>query len=154
MHDFEAETADQICAAESEVASLRARVAELEAELAAIDRALAGEPVPPDASERARRVARLVSIGRGAVTVGGRPMPAPKDDGLTAEDRAKGWRWDASGPYLMLNDDVEDRRAAVTIHGWNTDYTVNGPKAFGSGPETGAAGQRAAVARLRAAGIL
>ena len=57
MHDHEAETADQIVAAESEVERLRA-------ELAAIDRALAGEPVPPDASERVRRVADAVTWER------------------------------------------------------------------------------------------
>ena len=57
MHDHEAETADQIVAAESEVERLRA-------ELAAIDRALAGEPVPPDAGERVRRVAEMARFAR------------------------------------------------------------------------------------------
>ena len=92
MHDFEAETADQICAAESEVERLRERAAALEAdvlrlrseialalacteqaqhiaakaeaELDAITAALDGQPLPPDAGERVRRVAEMARFAR------------------------------------------------------------------------------------------
>ena len=192
MHDFEAETADQICAAESEVERLRERAAALEAdvlrlrseialalacteqaqhiaakaeaELAAITAALDGQPLPPDAGERARRVARMARFARdyecdrcgafngygiGCRSCGymGEEEPAPEDDGLTAEDRAKGWRWIVDGNKRFLErSGFGAAFAIVDGEGWN----ARGAR----GPETGAAGQRAACEHLRRAGVL
>ena len=137
-----------------------------DAELAAIDRALAGEPVPPDASERVRRVAELraeahpeficivccakAPTREGVRHADGCPCaPAPEDDGLTAEDRAKGWRWtySAQSCVFTLRAPTGGSAAWVGTDGWETS---DGDR----GPETGAAGQRAACDHLRKAGVL
>lgn len=128
-----------------------------DAELAAIDRALAGDPLPPDASERVRRVARLVSIVAregyqtiegGTWPIGGRP--APEDDGLTADDRAKGWRWERHELLVSLCRGTSSLALAAVhdVAGWIV--ISSGVR----GPETGAAGQRAACKCLREAGVL
>ena len=206
MHDFEAETADQICAAESEVERLRERAAALEAdvlrlrseialalacteqaqhiaakaeaELAAITAALDGQPLPPDAGERARRVGDVRSaataaerarwerriIGVEVDSTSGPPYgvaalrlsaePAPEDDGLTAEDRAKGWRWEtAYGSRWLYGPSARSPLAEVSFSKSGVGWYTNGDNGSG-GSETGAAGQRAAVAHLRAAGVL
>ena len=199
MHDFEAETADQICAAESEVERLRERAAALEAdvlrlrseialalacteqaqhiaakaeaELAAITAALDGQPLPPDAGERARRVGDVRSaataaerarwerriIGVEVDSTSGPPYgvaalrlsaePAPEDDGLTAEDRAKGWRWSQDGDVLRLYNATGAVFAVIYGSVWETH---DGETGHGNG----AAGQRAAVAHLRERRVL
>lgn len=75
-------------------------------------------------------------------------VPAPEDDGLTPADRASGWRWNPLGGHTVgLSLLVGSTVAWVGPDGWEAHDDVRGP-------ETGAAGQRAAVRALRKAGVL
>jgi hypothetical protein len=181
------------------------RTIRAEEELRRVDAALASKPVPPDASERVRRVAELRAgvptgvvclvcfakaetrddlqhnaecpyaptpaeddalaaasdrclrcgsanlVGIGCASCGwmGEPV-ADEADGLAAEDLAAGWRWVEDGAnrrrWTLLRH--QTTFAFVGWHGWWLDGIDR------HGPETGAAGKRAAVAHLRAAGVM
>lgn len=73
------------------------------------------------------------------------PAPAPEDDGLTDADRAAGWRWETAYGVWHLYTPIGALAAVVDDEGWVARVR---------GPETGAAGQRAAVRALRKAGVM
>ena len=77
-----------------------------------------------------------------------------RDDGLTAADRKAGWRWEDGehGP-LLCRVGSSLVYAAVTHAGWSAP-SHGAPREEKHGPETGAAGKRAAVLHLRSKGAL
>ena len=76
-----------------------------------------------------------------------------EDDGLRPEERAAGWRWIARGGSWWLHAPgfAADTMGRVGIGG---DEALGWGAAGKIGPETGAAGQRAACEHLRRAGVL
>lgn len=75
-----------------------------------------------------------------------------RDDGLTADDRQAGWRWEDGehGP-LLCRVGSSLVYAAVTRAGWSAP-SHGAPRKEERGPETGDAGKREAVKRLRSKG--
>ena len=74
-------------------------------------------------------------------------------------ERAAGWRWDAidGGPSVLWppRGSRPGYLASVDAHGWFTFARHEaGDAGVSHGPETGPAGQRAACAHLREAGVL
>lgn len=72
-------------------------------------------------------------------------VTAPEDDGLTDADRDAGWRWETAYGVWHLYTPIGVLVAVVDDEGWVARVR---------GPETGAAGKRAAVRALRKAGVM